>query len=684
VVPYPSLADIPYLAGYVALVAGSTGLVRRRAPGMDRTAVIDAAILATGAAALFWVVIMEPSVDAGGDLLATGVSLAYPGVDLILLAIGVRALLGGGVRPWYLRFLLGGIALYFVADVSYATAVVNGTYTEGGPLDAVWVVGVLLMGVASLHPSVSDTIVEPHHPEARLSRARFALLAGAAMLAPAILLIQGTKADESVIVGVILTWTVLFGLVLVRLAATVDELGVSLLHRRRLQDDLVYNATHDPLTRLASRSLFESRLTGALADDADGTALIFLDLDDFKTINDTLGHTIGDELLQAVAARLQRGMRRNDLAARLGGDEFAFLIEHCPDDATVRAVAERILGSIRAPVELAGRLMSVHASAGIALGRAGATGMDLMRDADVAMYQAKARGKDQVEQHEPAMHDAIVRGFELRTELAAAIEAEAFVVEFQPVIELETGIIVGAEALVRWQHPERGMIPPGEFISIAESSGLIHPLGRWILRHACAVAASWPALPDGRDLLLSVNLAPTQLLLPRLVDDVADTLAETGLPPARLVLEVTESALTDLGAAREALGRLHQLGTRLALDDFGTGYSALNYLADLPFDVVKIDRSFTANLGDTPRLTALLDGILRLCGSLDLRTVAEGIETESQLAQLKRLGCRYGQGFLFARPMPEPAFVALLASSTVIPAGAVARPRRMLRAPASG
>ena len=460
--------------------------------------------------------------------------------------------------------------------------------------------------------------------------------------------------------GLVLTWTVLFGLVLVRMASTVDELGRSLIHRRRLQDDLAYQATHDSLTRLANRALFESRLESAVLPDPTGTGLIFLDLDDFKTVNDTLGHATGDALLKTIAARLQREVRSTDLAARLGGDEFAILVEHCPDEATLRALAERILVAIRAPVALAGRHLVVHASAGIAFGREGLAGLDLMRDADVAMYLAKSNGKGQVERHEPAMHDAIVRGYELRTELAAAVVSRAFLLDYQPIIDVKTGAIVAGEALVRWRHPTRGILAPGEFIGIAESSGLIHELGRWILREACLAAARWPTLPNGRGRSVGVNLAPAQLMEPGFLQELVAILAETRLDPKRLTLEITESALIDLEAATVALAAISKLGVKLALDDFGTGYSALSYLAELPFDIVKVDQSFVSGMAESERVESLLSGILGLCSSLGLLAVAEGVETEAQLARLARLGCPEAQGFLFARPMAIGAFEALL------------------------
>jgi diguanylate cyclase len=662
-VAYPSVADIGYLAGYVALIGGTLGLIRGRVAGGDRTPIIDAAILSAGAGSIFWIAIIQPSLQGAVEPAVAGVSLAYPAMDVILLALGLRVLLTAAARPRYLQFLVSGIAFYFIADVVYALALLNGTYVEGQPVDAGWIVGVLLIGVAALHPSVSDpvTTVEPN--DARLSRSRLALLAAAALVAPFILIAQTTPSGNSVVVGLVLQWTMLFGLVFVRLASTVDELGMSLLERRRLQGDLAHQAHHDPLTRLANRLLFELRLSRAMATSPGTTALIFLDLDDFKTINDTLGHAVGDELLRILAGRVQRGLRASDLAARLGGDEFAILLEDCDDLAAARAVAEHALARLRAPVTLGTLQLLVHGSAGVAVGLSGSTATDLMRDADIAMYEAKSHGKDMVEIYEPAMRSQVIRRYELGTEMAEALETGAFVLHYQAAVNLASGAIVGAEALVRWNHPKRGLLGPHEFIPHAESSGLIHALGRWILHEACTAAAGWPDRLDGERPAISVNLAASQLLDPALIDDVARILAETGLAPQKLVLEVTESALVDIELARAALLRLRGLGVGLALDDFGTGYSALSYIAELPFDIIKIDKSFVATIGQGKRVDALLDGIIGLCDALELVTVAEGIEDQRQFDRLVGLGCRIGQGFLFARPVPTADFAAMLAAT---------------------
>jgi EAL domain-containing protein (putative c-di-GMP-specific phosphodiesterase class I) len=316
---------------------------------------------------------------------------------------------------------------------------------------------------------------------------------------------------------------------------------------------------------------------------------------------------------------------------------------------------------MRTPVTLAGRQLQVHASAGIAIGSKNSTAMDLMRDADVAMYEAKSHGKDQAETYQPTMHSQIVQSYQLRTELAEAIAGGQFVLNYQPAVRIATGEIVGAEALVRWHHPERGVLPPGEFIQHAESSGLIHDLGRWILNEACQAAAGWPDLPNGDRPAISVNITAGQLLRPSFVDEVTDVLAATGLAAELLFLEVTESALVNLEPARLALQRLRDAGVGLALDDFGTGYSALSYLAALPFHVVKIDRSFIASAAVGEREEALLRGIVGLCDALQLIVVAEGIEDEQQLERVSRLGCLVGQGYFFARPQPSAAFTALYA-----------------------
>ena len=663
-VGYPSLADLAYLAGYAALISGVIGLLRGRVAGGDRSAIIDATILSLGAGSLFWIAILRPSLAESVNYLAAFVSLSYPAMDIVLLTVCVRVLISTGSKSRYLQFLVAGITLYFIADVIYAMLLLHGAYAEGNLVDAGWIAGVLLIGAAALHPSVGEPVVPAPSAEARLTGRRLAMLAASALTAPTMLLIWEARAGDELALGLVVVWTALFALVFLRLATTVKVLARSLRDRHRLQRTLLHQANHDPLTGLASRLRFDARLTSAMHHSPQRTGLVFLDLDDFKGINDSLGHPNGDEVLRVIAARVRKSLRRGDLAARMGGDELAILVVDCAQLATVRSVAERALAAVRAPIKVAGRQLKVHASAGVAIGQHNSTGINLMRDADIALYEAKVKGKDHVEDFTPSMLGNAVRAYALRTELSTALETNSFVLHYQPEVDLSTGDIIGAEALVRWNHPERGLVSPLEFIPEAEVSGLIHPLGRWILREACATAAAWPRGQMGRRPGVSVNLSASQLLEPGIVREVARTLAETGLPARDLCLEVTEGALLDIVPARAALLGLHDLGVSLALDDFGTGYSALNLLAELPFDIVKIDQSFMHGLGQGGRMDALLRGIIALCKSLSLATLAEGVEHKSQLSELRRMGCQTGQGYLFGRPTPSAALEGLLMATT--------------------
>lgn len=679
-VAYPSLADIPYLVGYLFLILGFGGLIRGGIPGGDRTSTLDAAILAAGAGSAFWMFIVLPTIIGAVDPLAATVALAYPALDMVLLTLGLRVALRAAQCPRYLQLLVAGMAIYFVSDVIYSLMALNGSYVEGNPIDADWIVGILLIGVAALHPSTRRAITTAERAEPRISATRFVLLAVAALVAPVLLLTRPAPGSDQV--GLIIEWVILLALVLLRLRSTVDQLANSLEERRQLHEQLAFNASHDSLTRLANRALFEERLALALSLTPATTAVTFLDLDDFKSVNDTLGHAIGDELLRVAAKRLASALRGTDLAARLGGDEFAILVENCADMAAARGVAERLISGLRAPVAIGDHRLRIRASAGVAMATPGLTAVDLMRQADIAMYAAKAEGKDQVDAYAAGMRVQTARNYELRDELSEALAGNRFVLHYQPAVNLGTGMVVGAEALVRWNHPVRGLLPPSQFIPDAESSGLIHPLGKWILREACITAATWPDRPDGRRPKISVNVATRQLLHPAFVKDVAAILGETGFPANSLVLEVTESALLDVNVAGAVLDRLRALGVLLALDDFGTGYSSLGYLAQLPFDIVKIDKAFVAGIGKGGRIDTLLRDVLGLCSGLGLQAVAEGVEDASQLQALRAMGCRFGQGYLFAQPVSSSAFVELMASPQL--GGVAPDPVAEIRRPSSG
>jgi diguanylate cyclase (GGDEF)-like protein/PAS domain S-box-containing protein len=423
--------------------------------------------------------------------------------------------------------------------------------------------------------------------------------------------------------------------------------------RRRLEDELRHQAFHDSLTGLANRALFADRLAHALERRGTGeVGVLFFDVDDFKLINDGLGHAAGDGLLVQAAQRLGELVRGGDTAARLGGDEFAVLLEHTTEGAAIH-VAERIVQSFLTPFEIAGHQVTARASIGIAFGRAGSSAAEVLREADAAMYTAKHRGKGVWQVFDPSMAGDGLLEIELRADLKQAIEAGEIRVAYQPIVELATRRTIGVEALARWTHRTRGEIEPYQFIPLAESADLIVPLGRWILQQACRTVQSWRASSDGPDdLHLSVNISPRQLLHPSIVDDVRAALTDSGLEPAGLTLEITEGVLVEeAGPSLAALEGLKSLGVRIAIDDFGTGYSSLSYLSRLPIDVLKIDRSFIADIGTSRQAAALVRSIVKIGQTLHLETVAEGVETEEQLERLVRLGAKLGQGYLFARPL---------------------------------
>jgi len=429
-------------------------------------------------------------------------------------------------------------------------------------------------------------------------------------------------------------------------------------HRVALEEQLVHRAFHDELTGLANRALFTNRVEQALlraSRTALRTAVLFLDLDDFKEVNDSMGHAAGDSLLTQSAERLRACLRAGDTAARLGGDEFAVLLEELSDDGSeVTNVSNRIAATFARPFALEEGEAFVTASIGVALSTGAANGEALLRNADLAMYLAKKRGKARVEQFESHMHEEVVERLDLLADLRYAIERNELQLEYQPIVDMATRQVSGLETLVRWDHPRRGRIPPADFIPIAEQSGLIVPIGRWVLLHACAHARHWSrSLPELHPITVTVNLSARQLGDDNLLDDVANALRVAGLRRDQLVLELTETTLlANSEATVGILTSLKSLGVRLAIDDFGTGYSSLSYLHRFPVDVLKIDKSFVEGVAGGPGASALASAVIALGNSLGLRTVAEGIEEEAQHEVLLKLGCKFGQGFLFSRPLP--------------------------------
>lgn len=449
-------------------------------------------------------------------------------------------------------------------------------------------------------------------------------------------------------------------------ARDITERKDSERERQALEEQLAHQAFHDPLTGLANRVLFKDRVDHSLARRSrtgEDVALLFLDLDNFKSVNDSFGHDAGDSLLINVAERLQACLRDADTIARLGGDEFAVLLENVGGVDDVYVVADRLIEALQMPFKLNHRHVMCTASIGIAFSDSTQEAPDeLLANADVAMYAAKAQGKSHRETYRPDMRRLLMDRMDLEVRLQQALENREFIVHYQPIVAVVSGHITGVEALVRWQHPEKGILAPGDFIPLAEETGLIVPIGRWVLEQACYQARTWQVqFPSDPPLKVSVNLSVRQFQKPNIVAEIASVLQASELPPASLILEITESMLVqDTAAAVRKLEQLKSLGVQIALDDFGTGYSSLSYLRRFPIDVLKIDKSFIEGVHTACEDSTLTRAIVQIGETLSLRTVAEGIELAEQAAELHSLGCNEGQGYYFARPLEADALADLL------------------------
>lgn len=442
-----------------------------------------------------------------------------------------------------------------------------------------------------------------------------------------------------------------------------QELEQNLTELQQAQDTIKHMAYHDALTGLPNRHYFEDRLAQALREARQRNqrmAVLFLDLDRFKFINDTFGHTLGDHVLQQIAHRLETIIRKSDMVARVGGDEFTLLLPDASAEEAV-GVAERVLQRVREPQEILGRQLHITASLGITVfPEDGQDAEALLRNADIAMYKAKEEGGDSYRLYSPSMDASMSQWLTLQSELWRALERGELLLYYQPQVDVRNGRVFGAEALVRWQHPEKGLMLPDSFIPLAEDSGLIVPLGTWVLKEACRQLRAWQeaGLPS---IALTVNISARQLQRPGLVPLLGQLLEETGVEPGRLVLEVTEGAIMrDMDAAIALLKELREMGFLVSLDDFGTGHSSLNYLKALPLDILKIDRSFVRDIGKDSTGNAMVTAIVTLARSCALRVIAEGVENSEQLDFLQRLHCYEVQGFLFGRPMPAEEFGWLL------------------------
>jgi diguanylate cyclase (GGDEF)-like protein len=642
--PYPSFADVFYLAAYPMLIIGLILLARGRA-SRSLSDLIDSAIVGIGLGLVFWVFVMHPvAADSTASALERSISVAYPAADGLLLAMLARLYTSSDRRTPSTHLLGLAGALLLVADVGFS---LFSLYSDGDSLllNAAWLASYVVWGAAALHPSMRILGSPPRaSAKPQVGRVRLVTLAVCSVLAPALLFVPGIAGDSTDRLAIASAAVLLFLLVVVRMSGFVSQV-------QNQADQLEDLAMADALTGLANRRRFERALHTALA--AGPVQVALLDLDDFKGVNDRLGHGVGDQLLTVLGDRLRGALHGDTIVARMGGDEFAILMPGASDAAADLTVS-RLSETLRTPVQVAEHELLVNASIGVADGAQTSDPYEVLRRADVAMYAAKESGdryRRYLEGYDSEADEHARIGAELRT----ALDADQFRIFYQPIVDLPHGRIRAVEALVRWEHPTRGFVPPDQFIPVAEHNGLIIELGTWILRTACGQAARWQAeLGDRAPERVSVNVSARQLAQPGFSRIVAAALAETGLPARRLAIEVTETAVFNGRHAVRALNELRDLGVWIALDDFGTGHSSLGLLQTVPVDILKVDKSFVDNITMAGRHAVIATALIQVADGLGLTAVAEGVETAEQAAELHRLGYRLAQGYHFGRPVPAP------------------------------
>ncbi len=638
--PVPSPADIAYLGIYPCVAAALLCLVRRDHESLAKSLWLDGALGAAGAATALAAVLSPVLSGIEGDLREVLVGAAFPVADLLLVAmigavLAVRGLRGGSMWVW----LAGGLVIFCAADVGYALRLVSDTYVVGTVLDALWAIAIMIMAFAIWRPERPRTIDSGRSP------AILAIPMLATFTAVVVLVISSFGQLAAPVIA-LATFTLL-------LAAVRTVVGFRQVQRL---SDARHQAVTDELTGLGNRRyLFEhgdERLHAG--DRSDRLALVLLDLDNFKEVNDTLGHHAGDELLRETARRLAARVSHPDLLVRLGGDEFALVITLAPGEHGCE-IAQRILDRLTRPLVIEGARVRIEASAGVAESEDTTLGIvDLLRRADVAMYAAKGTSA-RVKGYDPQLDEANRSRLETIQNLDAALARDEFVLHYQPKIDVQTGVTLGAEALVRWQHPTRGLLYPDAFLPAVEQSGMMGAVTQVVLDLAVRQLATWRAA--GVFTAVAVNLSTSDLVDEELAARIAALLAEHGVPASALEVEITESVLmTDPERAHGVLEALHRLGVRIAVDDYGTGYCSLAYLRDLPIDELKIDRAFVARIAADPRSAAIVDSTIDLAHALELKVVAEGVEDQEALDSLAASGCDFAQGYHLSRPLAADAF----------------------------
>jgi diguanylate cyclase len=663
--PFPSLADAAYFLAYALLAVFLVVLTHRRerdSATRGRAAVVDALILAIAASSVLFFFVLDPQIDGHATSeLAITAAVAYVGLTSLLFGLAARLVIGSVDATPAERMVAIGIGAELIADVAYGYQSAAGSFAFGGLGFLGWLVGYTMLGAVAAHPDLAQvgrSVPRPLGSRAALLPAM--LIAAVTPLVMALVGFEGSQRDTVPVLLVACAATVC--LVVVRLALLSGDLTL----QRRLSEQLADLAhTHerlvreDPLTGVANRA----GLARALQEPGArrrGHALMVVDIDDFKAINDTFGHDVGDAVLRNVARRLQQVVRDGDLVVRLGGDEFGALLP-AADEHAARDVAERFMASLEEPLDLTGRTLYARASVGLAAAGPGVGADVLLRHADVAMYAIKSGDEPPgVAAFNPARHHLVIENLALASELGSALARRELRLVYQPIVEMASGRTVGCEALLRWRHPRHGDVSPARFIPLAERTGLIVPIGLWVLENACRQARRWAAAIEAPP-YVSVNLSPLQLTDPSFLEQVTDVLDRTGLEHTQLVVELTETAMAaEIQQLAGPLTALRRMGIRVYMDDFGTGYSSLGQLRSLPLDGVKIDRSFVAEITSSGAQWSMAITIVRMLRNLGLVATVEGVENGTQVAQVRSLGCAYGQGFHFARPLPAAQIDAIL------------------------
>ncbi len=706
--PYPSIADIFYLSYYSLFMAGTVILAIENRVIMDRIKnTLDMAIIMAGAMLLFWFFLFNPIIlaTANDPWINRFLALAYPTGDVMLLAVILWLMNCNPIRyaraPIFLLVIASSITMF--ADIAFSLQKSTDTYLSGGFLDISWVASYLLVGLAAVHQALYvQNMTGSRHQQVTIfdplpiTRKILSYLPYFWLVVAYILLAFENTPVPTENSDLLYTWVgIIIALVVIRqwmalkenknlymnlhntmnhlrtqseaLEKANRELQEEIRVRTHIEQQLTYEAQHDALTGLPNRTSFMERLDQAIENSRKMPdkvySVLFMDVDQFKVINDSLGHHQGDELLKVLADRLRNCLRDTDMVARLGGDEFVFLLENVSSEDAIDFIVNRVQASLKNVILLQKHPIYVTTSIGVVWNLRGyETPGNVLRDADLAMYHAKHLGKDRYEVFHEGLRLQAISRMEIEEHLRDAIKKHELELYYQPIQNISSEQIVGFEALIRWNHPTYGMLYPAEFLAVAEETGLSLPIGLWSLVEACKQVKKWQKESDTLDdFYISINVSARQFAHPDLIKEMRKVLHQTDVDPRNIRLEITETTLIEYTAAVEQkFKQLRELGVDLAIDDFGTGYSSLSYLKNIPAQCLKIDQSFIRELGQHKRASDLVKAMIELAADLNLEVVAEGIESPDQLETLKRLSCTYGQGFLLSLPLRTDSVEELL------------------------